>query len=423
MSNFEPKPFRSIRFAQILGSAFTGDVAAAIAGVAIPLLIVQTLQGSDGLVGIAVAADDVGWLIAGPVAGVLIDRYGFKRLLLGSEFLRFAAFGTLTILVMSSALDPIVMIALLIVKSLASVFFLIGSPNLLARGVIHEDLVKANSALTFSQSFSLILGPPLAGAIAALASPKLAFAITSIAYLVSFLLLSIVLRGRRWETPQTTTGRRSFWSQFVDGWRYLRGRSDVVRMVCAGAQFNFALSMQQAVIVIYLLSLAGFTPAGVGLALGAAGLGGVVAAMFADKISQRWGDARAVFWLVLAGTVVGLLIPLTHSVATTPFLACGYFGLTVATVVFSAITGSYRQRTIPADLLGRVTASSRFISWGIAPFGALAGGGIATILSPWWGLAAAAVLFVGTPFWLLGIRWISLHEDPGAPSDKVSERA
>lgn len=416
----------SARFAGIFSSAFSGDLAAAVTTVAIPLLIVGPLDAGDGTVGIAVAADDIGWLVAGPVAGVLIDRYGFRALLLGSEFVRFIAFAAIVVLGLIGVLHSALLIGLLVVKSLASVFFLIGSPTLLAKGIVGDDLVKANSALTWSGSVAMILGPPLAGAIVAIADPQAALVVTAVGYLVSFIVLAAVLRGKQWAVAEVPAGSqqgaddppspgspptivrtflRTFAADFMTGWRYLRSRTDVVRMVASGAQFNFALSLQQAVLVVYLLTLSGFTPATIGVALGAAGFGGVCAAMSADAIARRFGDSTVVFWTMLAGTALGALVPATTSAPGIVYLIVGYFGLSVATVVFDAITGAYRQRTIPVALLGRVTAASRFISWGISPLGALAGGGIAVLIGPWWGLVAAAVVFLGSPFWLVGMTW------------------
>ncbi|MGW9405840.1 MFS transporter [Arthrobacter sp. NPDC055585] len=403
--------FKSRRFSQIFGSAALGDTAAAIAAVAIPLLVVGPLQGDPFLVGIAVATDDIGWLIIGPVAGVLIDRYGFKRLLIGSEIVRFAAFGTIAALVLGGVLSPLAIIILLIIKSVSSVFFLVGSPSLLSQAIDSRDLVQANSALTFSQSISIIIGPPLAGLLASLFSVNAAFIVASVCYLISAIFLSTSLRGYHWKLEeQMERPKTKFWHELVEGWKYLGSRTDVLRMVMAGAHSNFSLAMQQAVLVIYLLSLPGFTTLTVGVALGAAGFGGVVASMSAGKISGRFGDARTVFWVVLGGMALGLLVPFTQSIPTVGFLALGYFGLTVATVVFSAITGAYRQRTIPANILARVTASSRFISWGIAPFGALLGGALATVWGPWLPLLISSLLFVGTPFWLVGITWITIPE-------------
>lgn len=449
--------FRSARFAGVFTSSFSGDLAAASTSVAIPLLIVGPLGADDGVVGLAVAADDIGWLIVGPIAGVLIDRHGFRRLLLTSAAVRFTAFVAIVSLAFAGVLHPAVLIGLLVAVSIASVFFLVGSPSLLATGIDPDDLTTANSALTWSQSVAMILGPPLAGALIGVANPAAALLVTALGYLVSFVLLAAVLH--RWDEPQP--GRNDRESQDSDprdeesdtrdensntrgedsdrperhrdprqgtqegtedecprrrlaagliadvltGWRYLLSRTDVMRMVASGAQFNLALSMQQAVIVVYLLSLPGFTASLIGVALGAAGFGGVCAAMAADTIARRFGEGRVVFWCVLGGTGLGLLIPLTASVPGIVFLVLGYFGLSVATVVFSAITGAYRQRTIPVGLLGRVTAASRLVSWGIAPFGALGGGAIAALAGPWWGLAASALIFVGSAGWLWGIKW------------------
>lgn len=417
------RPFLSARFAGIFSSAFSGDLAAAVTTVAIPLLIVGPLDAGDGTVGIAVAADDIGWLIAGPIAGVLIDRFGFRALLIGSEVVRFAAFAAIVVLGLVGVLHPALLIGLLIVKSLASVFFLIGSPTLLATGIVGADLVKANSALTWSGSVAMILGPPLAGVMVGFADPQTAIVVTAACYLVSFIILAAVLRGPGWSLSKVASDSqssavsaflRNFVADFIAGWRYLRSRNDIVRIVASSAQFNFALSLQQAVLVVYLLTLPGFTPGLIGLALGAAGFGGVCAAMSADVIARRFGDSAVVFWTMLAGTALGALVPATTSATGVVFLVTGYFGLSVATVVFGAITGAYRQRTIPVILLGRVTAASRLISWGISPLGALAGGGIAVLVGPWWGLAVAAVVFLGSPFWLLGLTWEVSATEEGA---------
>ncbi|MFE2656509.1 MFS transporter [Brevibacterium sp. NPDC059310] len=444
------RPFHSARFAGVFTSSFSGDLAAASTSVAVPLLIVSPLGADDGVVGLAVAADDIGWLIVGPVAGVLIDRHGFRRLLLTSEAVRFTAFAAIVSLAFAGVLHPAVLIGLLVAVSIASVFFLVGSPSLLASGIDPDDLTTANSALTWSQSVAMILGPPLAGALIGVANPAAALLVTALGYLISFVQLAAVLH--RWDDPQQGRNDRvtavsdtrdgdsdtrdddsdlrerhrdprqvtqegteeerprrrlaaGLIADVLTGWRYLLSRTDVMRMVASGAQFNLALSMQQAVIVVYLLSLPGFTASLIGVALGAAGFGGVCAAMAADPIARRFGEGRVVFWCVLGGTGLGLLIPLTASVPGIVFLVLGCFGLSVATVVFSAITGAYRQRTIPVGLLGRVTAASRLISWGIAPFGALGGGAIAALAGPWWGLAASALIFVGSAGWLWGIKW------------------
>jgi hypothetical protein len=46
----------------------------------------------------------------------------------------------------------------------------------------------------------------------------------------------------------------------------------------------------------------------------------------------------------------------------------------VATTVFSVTQGAYRQSICPPHLLGRLSATMRFLMWGCMPFGGLLAG-------------------------------------------------
>jgi uncharacterized membrane protein YoaK (UPF0700 family) len=62
--------------------------------------------------------------------------------------------------------------------------------------------------------------------------------------------------------------------------------------------------------------------------------------------------------------------------------------------VYNVNTVTLRQTLVPTDLLGRVTASSRFVMWGAMPVGAALGGllGDAIGLRPTMFIAATGVL-------------------------------
>jgi hypothetical protein len=81
----------------------------------------------------------------------------------------------------------------------------------------------------------------------------------------------------------------------------------------------------------------------------------------------------------LGAGLAGLLIPLT---AKGPRLACYLAGSAViagAIVVGNVIIGSFRQYC-PPPMLGRVTASMRFLGYGAVPLGALLAGALGTAL-------------------------------------------
>jgi hypothetical protein len=58
--------------------------------------------------------------------------------------------------------------------------------------------------------------------------------------------------------------------------------------------------------------------------------------------------------------------------------AMGNAGFAAGVVVLSILTRTHRQTATPPELLPRVMATVRFISWGAIPIGALTGGIVAT---------------------------------------------
>ncbi|MEW2295818.1 hypothetical protein ABZ719_24445 [Streptomyces sp. NPDC006743] len=65
------------------------------------------------------------------------------------------------------------------------------------------------------------------------------------------------------------------------------------------------------------------------------------------------------------------------------------------------MTRTYRQTATPPELLPRVMATVRFISWGAVPFGALTAGGAAALWGNRASLALMAVLCTVSPVVLL----------------------
>ncbi|MFZ0097041.1 MAG: MFS transporter, partial [Gemmobacter sp.] len=63
-------------------------------------------------------------------------------------------------------------------------------------------------------------------------------------------------------------------------------------------------------------------------------------------------------------------------------LALALFAIMSAAMVWNVITVSWRQRRIPAPLLGRVNSIYRFFGWGSMPLGALSAGVLVAILEP-----------------------------------------
>ncbi|MGI8450686.1 MAG: MFS transporter [Streptosporangiaceae bacterium] len=126
--------------------------------------------------------------------------------------------------------------------------------------------------------------------------------------------------------------------------------------------------------------MAGFGSAAVGLLMAATGVGGIVGAMVARRVAGRLGTARAVLLSMIGSGLFALLIPLTGTGPRAVFFVVGEVVLGVGGTVGNIILVSFRQAYCPPPMLGRVTASQRFLVYGTIPLGALIAGGLGTVL-------------------------------------------
>jgi predicted MFS family arabinose efflux permease len=110
------------------------------------------------------------------------------------------------------------------------------------------------------------------------------------------------------------------------------------------------------------------------LAIG--GIGGVLGSVLGPRVATRFGGARTMVLAACVCPLVSMLAPLSTAGAGLVLFGAGLVGREVCITMFSLLARSYRQATVPRALLSRVTASIRFVSWGVLPVGALLGGAL-----------------------------------------------
>jgi MFS family permease len=135
----------------------------------------------------------------------------------------------------------------------------------------------------------------------------------------------------------------------------------------------------------------GLGPGPAGLLLAVSGVGGLRGALVARRISGRFGTARCLLFSALGALPFGLLIPLTGPGPRLAFFVAGLLIASGGIVAGSVILGSFRQTYCPPHLLGRVTATMRFLLVGTNPVGALMAGGLGT----WLGVRPALWITLG----------------------------
>jgi MFS family permease len=135
-------------------------------------------------------------------------------------------------------------------------------------------------------------------------------------------------------------------------------------------------------------------------------VGSLVGAVITTRLAGRFGSARTILWASLAGATAALLMPLATPGPGMLVFALGNAGFAAGVVVLSILTRTHRQTVTPPDLLPRVMATVRFISWGAIPVGALSAGLAATALGDRGALWLVCILTFLTPapLWLTPLR-------------------
>ncbi|WP_433386925.1 MFS transporter [Micromonospora sp. KLBMP9576] len=352
----------------------TGD---AITAVALPLLAVQVLDASSFQVSLITAASFVAWLAIGLPAGVIVQRLPLRGTQVAMDLLRAFALLSIPVAAFLDVLHFWQLVAVALVISFASVVFDVGNSTFLPAIVSKEELTSRNSLMSSTQAVTQVGGPSLGGILVQLVGAVNSLLVDTVSYFVSAVLLWTVPRPAR--VAPTGSGL-SMTKMIKAGWQYVV-RHEVIRpCVAAATSTNFVAGALMALTPVFLIRTLD-APAGlVGIVIAAGGVGSFLGATVTTRVARGLGSARTLRWATLVGATLSLLMPLAMPGAGLLLFVIGNAGFSAGVVVLSILTRTHRQATTPADLLPRVMATVRFISWGAVPLGAVTAGIVASTL-------------------------------------------
>jgi predicted MFS family arabinose efflux permease len=363
----------------------------------IPLLAATVLAATPFEMGVLTSAETAAFLIIGLPAGVWVDRLRRRRLMLRADFARSALLLTVPIAWWGGWLTLAQLIVVALLVGVGTVFFDVAYQSYLPSLVGRENLVEGNTKLQASQSVAQVVGPGIGGVLTQLAGAANAVLVTGLGFLTSALCL---LRIQKSEPEPERHENPKLWPQIAEGLRFVFGNPTLRAITSTTATANLAAGMFSAVEVLYLTRSLGLSPAGVGTMFALSGVGGVLGALTAGRVTKKFGQARSI-WLVPALTSpILLLVPLAEPGWRIGLVAVGLATFSYGVIVYNIAQVSYRQAICPDRLLGRMNASVRFVVWGITPFGGLAGGA----LGEWIGLRGT--VWIATAGETLALLWV-----------------
>jgi len=365
-----PQPLGENRdFLVLLSTQGLSALGDAVTYTALPLLVLA-LTGSGFAMGVVGTLQALPDLFLAMVAGAIADRSDRKRMMLVADLGR----AILTALIPISVLvgGPTMAVVLLVAApmSIFRTFFLAGYTASVPGLVGRSQIARANAAFEAVYSTGFIVGPAIAGLLAATIGPGPTLAIDAASFALSSIGLLFVRRELRAPVDRE---HGSLLADIREGIAYIR-HDPVLRpaVLFWGATSIVFASLVTALAVHITVDL-GESASALGLVLTGYGIGTVAGAVLVGRLPSRRPIGPALLGgnFVMAGCLIAISL-----VASVPVMVAiaALAGVSQSLVLVTYITT--RTAYSPDALLGRIGSTARTISLGLQPVGYLVGGAL-----------------------------------------------
>jgi MFS family permease len=320
--------------------------------------------GSGLVVAGVLIARGLAVMLAGPIAGVLLDRMDRKRIMIVSDLMR----AVIAVLFLAGIAPGRTWLLYLLSGALmfASPFFTAGRASILPTIATREELHTANSLTQLTQWSTSMVGSFLGGTSIAGFGYKWAFAFNAVSFLFSAACISRLRlpEGSRAKAIDLTEDRvLRPWHEYIEGLRYMRSTPLILGIGLVSVGWASGGGAAQVLFSLFGENVFNRGPAGIGTFYGCAGIGLVLGALLANAIGRRIGYrayklAISICYVIHGGCYV------LFSQAPTFGLALFFIALSRAAVAVSSVLNTgHLLRHVPDEFRGRVFSTIESWTW------------------------------------------------------------
>jgi MFS transporter, DHA3 family, macrolide efflux protein len=348
-----------------LGQLISG-IASSITAVALPIWIFS-ITGSGTAVGLLEFFFFGSYLLAVLFAGVLIDRYSRKMMMLVYDFLSLSATAILLVLQSSGNLDVWHLYLAAIFQGVGYAFQSPAYTAAITTMVPQKQYIRANGLMSLLNDGPEVFGPLLAGGLYLIFGLEGILAINLLAFVLSIGALLFVEVPDPPHTPEGDLSHTRFIREIVYGIRYIFQRPGLLGLQLIFSTGNLFSGMALSVAALYpmILLRTGNDTQAIGIVQAA----GALAAVLAGIYLTTWGGIKRPINAILLGWILSSLFGLMFLGAGQIFLI--WLLAMVANSIFEPVVNvsmeSFLQAKIPPDLQGRVFSASDFIAQVLIP--------------------------------------------------------
>lgn len=381
---------------RLVAATALSQVGSEVTAIALPLTAILVLNATAFQASLLYSAEYIPLALFGMLAGAWVDRIRRRRAMIAADLARAALIAIVPLAYLSGHLTLALLYATAVAVGLLSVLFDAARGAFVPELIEPARLTTANSRLQVAEQGAGIFGPGLGGLLAGTIGAPLALAVDAASYLASGSLLAAIPAV---ESRPQRKSLRELPKEIAQGLRFLAGNLQLRAITLSAALANLFGRMVMAVLTIYLVRIARLRPAEIGVVMSVGSAGFVLGALAAPAIAGRLGGTTTIRAGAIVASAAFLLIALPPPSVAGPFAAAGYFTYGFGALLFTVNSTTLRQTLTPKEMLGRISASAKALTWGTIPVAAALGGWLATLLGlrPMMLIAALAALSACLP--------------------------
>ncbi|WP_242884128.1 MFS transporter [Actinomadura litoris] len=334
--------------------------------------------------------------------GVVADRIGARRLMIGADAVRVLTQGTIAVAFVGGAPPYALLLVMAVLSGMAAGVFEPGVYGMVP--LVSDDPQRANATLKIAEAVTQLTGPALAGVLITLTGPVVVYAVDAATFLVSGVCLLLVRVAVPTPEPSDVL------SDLRRGWEEFKARTWMWSVILVWVFWGVLVIGPSVPLASQVIG------SDYGWVMAALGLGTVLGGLVAIRLRPRRplaAGAVALVGYVPAPLTVALGAPL-------PALMAGHLLGGCAMAFWSVMWSTSVQTQVAPDVLNRVNAYQVAGSVAGMAVGQAVAGPVTTVVEPraFMGMSAlvtagivAALLLIG-PIRRLGRDPLRAAEEP-----------
>jgi MFS family permease len=351
-------------------------------------LLVLRLSGNSALaLGTVSLAQASAFFLFAPMGGAFADRHDKRRLLFRTQTLLMLSAFTLATLTASGAIRLWMVVVLAFTSGVLLSFDQPARAALLPLLAPPEDLSNAISLQTLVFNGASIAGPPLGGAVAAVAGLAGDFALNGCSYLAVLIALFLL-------PPELTAshaglqGPSRTWSAVREMLAVIKKQPAVSAAVLVYAVLIFVAHSQALLVPLFITNVLHRGAEGLGFLFAASGIGTVLGSLWVASLGDQRRKGRLLVSANAAWVIALAIFALSRGFASAFVML---LLMAASQSVFSTLVITFMQGGVEAGMRGRIMSLNTLLIMGVRPLGDFP----VSVAASFFGIANAALLAAG----------------------------